>query len=376
MSQMRTVFVSTGSQENGTNYRILGLARSASKLGIDAHIILPGIANNFAWLPESHYDGVPIHFTSPNALNEFKEKYALLCALKPQFVHCVAVSIRCFPACFAYRIMHRCELIIDLDEHMSRIKLFGWRRRALFLAFEFLAKHRADRLIVASRFLEKLFGGRKRQKVLYLPNGVDLELFEQQRLGWETLKRQWGSCKVVTYFGTLSSHYDADMVLEAAERILATRHDLVFLFVGGGEMLKPFRERINRSGLDDRIHFCGFVPDEAVPKYLCASDAFVFPIRDNWWNKARCPLKVYSFVAAMVPIVTNAVGEVSEALGDKAWYFKDGDIDDFIRVLEECLALGRNGPCPDQTMVDRHSWKARAEEYTHFLRDEPAGVSK
>lgn len=367
MGRMKTVFVSTGSQENGTNYRILGLARNALKLGMDAHIVLPGSAKNHEWFPEGHYDGVPIHFTSGAGAKELKEKYALLCSLRPQFVHCVAVTIRCFPACFAYRMLHRCELIIDLDEHMSRIKLYGWWRRTCFLVFEFLAKHCADRLIVASRFLEQQFGNRRLRNTLYLPNAVDLETFEQQRAGWQTLRKTWGELKVVTYFGTLSSHYDADMVLKAAERILAVRNDLVFVFVGGGEMLKAFRERTRENGLEGRIQFCGFVPDESVPKYLSASDVFVFPIRDNWWNRARCPLKVYSFVAAMAPIVTNPVGEVHEALGEKAWYFRDGDINDFITVLETCLSSGGDDRRPDPSMAIRHSWLARAEEYVGFL---------
>ncbi len=376
MDQLRTVFVCTGSRENGTNYRILGLARSARKLGLDAHIIFPGLPENRRWFPESHYDGIPIHFTACDPLKELRDKYALLCSLRPRFVHCTAVMMRCFPPCFAYRTTHRCELIVDFDEHMSRIKIFGLPRRMCFLLFERLATNYADRLVVASRFLEQWFGGRKRKQVLYLPNAVDLDIFEEQQSGWEELKRQWGGRKVVTYFGTLSSHYDADMVLEAAQRMLEQRNDLVFVFAGGGEMLEAFRERTRRAGLENQIQFCGFVPDESVPKYLCASDAFVFPIRDNWWNRARCPLKVYSFVAAMAPIVTNPVGEVREALGDRAWYFKDGDIDDFIRVLEECLILGRNGPCPDQAMVDRHSWRARAEAYVRFLSDDSSGSDR
>jgi len=367
MESMRTVFVSTGSQENGTNYRILGLARSAKRLGLDAHILLPGLRKNHEWFPEGHYDGVPIHFTSCDAVHELSDKYALLCALQPQFVHCVAVMIRCFPACCAYRMTHSCELIVDLDEHMSRIKVFGVWRRLCFLAFENLAKWYADRLVVASRFLEQLFGDRARRKVLYLPNAVDLDKFDAQRTGWEALKLQWGNQKIVTYFGTLSSHYDADMVLEAAERMLVRRDDLFFVFVGGGEMLQFFRQRTQEKSLERHIQFCGFVPDEAVAKYLSAADVLVFPIRNNWWNRARCPLKVYSFIAAMAPIVSNPVGEVQEALGDQAWYFNDGEIDDFIRALEQCLAVGRGGPCPDRELAERHSWPVRAESYLKFL---------
>ncbi len=371
---MRTVFVSTGSHIWGTNYRILGLARNAHQLGLDAHVLLPDLPANRKWFPDGHYEGVPIHFTGSGPLSEPRSKYELLRWLRPRVVHCAGVIKPCFPAAAAYRANHACELIVDFDEHLSRIKMHGKARRLYYVFTENVARRYADRLVVASRFLERWFGQPKRQPVLYLPNAVELDLFRRQQSGWQELKARWGERKVVTYFGALSPHYDADMVFDAAVKMLARRQDLVFVFIGGGEMLSPFRERARLAGLQDAIQFCGFVPDEVVPQYLCAADALVFPIRDNWWNRARCPGKVYYFAAATAPIVTNPVGEVHEALSDHAWYFKDGDIDDLIRVLEQCLATGRDGCCPDETLASRHSWRARAESYLEFL-DGDLGVT-
>jgi glycosyltransferase involved in cell wall biosynthesis len=367
---MRTVFVSTGSHLWGTNYRVLGLARSARELGLDAHVILPGLAENVDWFPEGHYFGVPIHFTSREAFGELQDKYKILCSLRPEFVHCTGVIKPCFPPCVAYQQLKRAKLIVDIDEHLSRIEMFGAGRRLYFSASENFAKRFADRLIVASRFLETWFGTPRRKPILYLPNAVDLDLFRQQRTGWEELKRQWGQRKVVMYFGGLFPHYDADMVFDAAVTILARRRDLVFVFVGGGGILESLRAKTKKLSLEDAIRLCGFVPDEMVPKYLCAADAFVFPIRDNWWNRARCPGKVYHFTATEAPIVTNPVGEVREALGDRAWYFKDGDIDDLIKVLETCLDNNQANRRPDLSLAERHSWRARARTYIDFLEEE------
>ncbi len=364
---MRVVLVSTGSHQMGTNYRVLGLASSARRLGLDVHIILPGLPENRRWFPENHYEGVPIHFTRCGTLAEIYDKFRILHSLLPQFVHCTDVVLKCFPVSAAYRATHRCELIVDIDEHLSRIHLFGPFKCLYFRVAENLAKYYADRLVVASRFLEKWFGRPGRQPILYLPNGVDLEFFDRQKCGWEELKKQWEGRKVVTYFGALSSHYDADLVFEAATRLLVQRKDLVFLFVGDGAMRSVFLERAERQGLTDGFQFCGFVPDEQVPKYLCASDVFVFPIRDNWWNRARCPGKVYHFTAAMAPIVTNPVGEVREALGDCAWYFKDGDTADLSRVLEQCLATRENRGCLTREFAESHSWEKRAKDYIQFL---------
>ena len=367
MSNMRTVFVSTGSQIWGTNYRVLGLARNLYKLGLDVHVLLPDLPENREWFPEGHYEGVPIHLTKPGALSEPRSKFQMLRTLRPSVVHCAGVIKPCFPAAAAYRANHNCELIVDFDEHLSRIKMHGAARRLYYLFAENVARRYADRIVVASRFLERWFCEPHRQPVLYLPNAADLDLFRQQQSGWQELRARWGGRKVVTYFGALSPHYDADMVFDAAVMMLRRRRDLVFVFVGGGELLGTLRARAQQIGLEDSIQFCGFVPDELVPKYLSAADALVFPIRDNWWNRARCPGKVYQFMAAMVPIVTNPVGEVWEALGNRAWYFKDRDVDDFVHVLENSLATGKDNRCPDELLARQHSWHSQAESYLAFL---------
>jgi len=365
---MRVVIVSTGSHQVGTNYRVLGLASGARRLGLDIHIILPGLPENRKWFPEEQYEGVPIHFTRCGTLAEIRDKFRILQSLRPQFVHCIDVILKCFPVSAAYRATHKCELVVDIDEHLSHIPVFGPSKRLYFRVLENIASFYADRLTVASRFLEKWFGRPDRQPILYLPNGADLEYFDRQKSGWEELKKKREGRKVITYFGALSSQYDADIVFEAAVKLLAQREDLVFLFVGDGPMRSVFQERAKREGLTDGIQFTGFVADELVPKYLCASDVFVFPIRDNWWNRARCPGKVYHFTAAMIPIVTNPVGEVREALGDCAWYFKDGDAEDLIRVLDQCLAAKNNRSCLTREFAEMHSWEKRAGDYIRFLQ--------
>lgn len=298
-----------------------------------------------------------------------RSKYEVLGRLRPRFVHCIDVIQPCLPPAAAYRMRHPCRLIVDLDEHLSRIEMFGRARRLFYRLGEHASVHGADRMVVASRFLQKHFGALRPDSAFYLPNAVDLDLFLEQRSGWEELKRQWGDRKVVVYFGALQANYDADMVFEAAVEIVSRRRDVVFVFVGGGALLQSLRDRTKELRLENSIHWCGFVPDELVPKYLSAADALVFPIRDTWWNWARCPGKVYYFTAALAPIVTNAVGEVKEALGDRAWYFKNADVPDLIQVLEACLAAGRNQCCPDLKMAQQHSWRARAESYLRFLEN-------
>src|SRR5579863_2814930 len=370
---MRIAFVTTGTLKNwGTNYRILGLASCLVQQRVDAHILLPGHSENRLQFPGSHYKGAPIHFAETGAWSEMRSKYQILRELRPDVVHCMDVIKRSFPSSLAYCTRYSVPLIVDIDEHLS--KVFRFPKNLYALLGERVALRRADSIIVASRFLEKVFLKRRSGggSLLYLPNGADLDYFLQHADGSQKVRQRWAGRKIVTYFGSLLPRYDADIVLEAAIRMLEKRRDLIFVFIGTGPLLESYRRRTAELRLEKWFDWRGFVPDEEVPGYLSASDALVFPIRDNWTNRARCPGKLYHFAAAMVPVVTNPVGEIKEALGDRAWYFREGDTDDFIRVLERCLKAGRDSLCADAALAARHSWQARDRVYLGFLEQKTA----
>jgi glycosyltransferase involved in cell wall biosynthesis len=90
------------------------------------------------------------------------------------------------------------------------------------------------------------------------------------------------------YFGFLNESKGADTLLRALVQ-LDERHRLVFI---GGQtgssdpdnnqsFLTELRHLITALGLDKRVHWTGFVPDERVSTFLHAADVMVMPYRDG-----------------------------------------------------------------------------------------------
>lgn len=97
-----------------------------------------------------------------------------------------------------------------------------------------------------------------------------------------------GEDYLLGYFGFLNESKGADTLLQALAQ-LDTRHHLVFI---GGQtgssdpnnnqaFLAGLRQLITKLGLEQRVHWTGFVPDKQVSTFLHAADVMVMPYRDG-----------------------------------------------------------------------------------------------
>ncbi len=116
------------------------------------------------------------------------------------------------------------------------------------------------------------------EKLIEMPNGVDVELFSpgddssglRARLGIPD------DAVVAAFVATLdrAHHFKrVDVAIDALAK--APRKDVHIVVAGGGELLDGFRERATAAGVGDRVHFLGAVPHAELPNVLRASDLFL-----------------------------------------------------------------------------------------------------
>ena len=169
-------------------------------------------------------------------------------------------------------------------------RLVGAGARApLFAAYERtiapLVVRAADRVCVLSPdhaasvpYLRRA-GERRPDKLIEIPNGVDVEEFSpgpdanglRERLGVPA------DALLAAFAATLdrAHHFKRlDLAIDALARPAgaAAPHLVV---AGGGELLDGFRARAAAAGAGDRVHFLGPVPHAELPAVLRAADAFV-----------------------------------------------------------------------------------------------------
>ena len=148
------------------------------------------------------------------------------------------------------------------------------------------------------------------KRVLLTPTGVDLELFAElpdpapllRCLGLEDRF-------VVGWVGSFRRFH----ALEQAVGAVATVPGATLLMVGDG----PERKRIERLARDAGVPACftGTVPHHELPVYLAAMDAAVI-LAPRGQPFHYSPLKVAEYLAAGLPIVAPAAGQLAERLTD------------------------------------------------------------
>jgi glycosyltransferase involved in cell wall biosynthesis len=155
-----------------------------------------------------------------------------------------------------------------------------------------------------------LRAGVRERRVLVTPTGVDLAAFAQppdptplrRRLGLE-------GRFAVGWVGSFRPFHALEQVVEATSTVSGA----TLVVVGDG----PERGRIERlaRGLDVPATFTGTVPHHQLPAYLAAMDAAVL-LAPRGAPFHYSPLKLAEYLAAGLPVVAPAVGQLAERLTD------------------------------------------------------------
>lgn len=152
------------------------------------------------------------------------------------------------------------------------------------------------------------------KKVTYIPNGVDLQIFDPKKLEKERAKLRKKSFFskqdiVLGFVGSLNivnnNGYVGSEIVDILEKVPQTKA----LIVGFGPGLDLFKEDVKKRGLENRVFFSGFVAHDDVAKTLYASDIGIVPFGDTFTARARSSCKLKEFLALGMPVVTVKVGE-------------------------------------------------------------------
>jgi glycosyltransferase involved in cell wall biosynthesis len=174
----------------------------------------------------------------------------------------------------------------------------------------------------------------------YLPNGVDLERFEQfseHRL--EALRKQFNLAgkTVILFLGSLSlKSHPVDILLRAFAKLAPATQGLHLLIVGGGEDYDNLIALAKELHIDQQVGFVGRVPPEDAGYYYRLADISVDPIYNDASALGRSPLKLFESWACQVAFVTSKVGERERLMGDPpaGLFALPGDADDLALKLK------------------------------------------
>jgi colanic acid biosynthesis glycosyl transferase WcaI len=201
-----------------------------------------------------------------------------------------------------------------------------------------------------------------RDKILFLPNGVDTDLFTP-RAPDPAVRERFGidDRQIVLYAGTMGYAHCTEAILHAAE--LLRERDVIFVLAGDGSERARVEEAAQTRGLTN-VLFLGVVPLSAVADLYSVALAGLATLRDLPLFEGARPAKVMPCLASGKPLVYSGSGEgarlVSE--GEAGIVVKPEDGAAIAEAVAQLLddpelarRLGENGR---RLAVEGFSWRA------------------
>ena len=204
---------------------------------------------------------------------------------------------------------------------------------------------------------------------LYLPNGVDRELFKPGVLKNEMIK--------IGYIGFLETYGIDKGVLSSVKEIAEINNKLTTntLIVGGPQKkLDEITDYIEKINQKENFTIKDFVPHTKVPKLISNLNIGIVPYpNEEHMSLYASPLKIFEFASCGVPVLLSNIKSHLELvefdLGLE--FFQHDDFDDFRNKLESLiLDHGLRTELSKKSLdnIDKLSWSSRTKEIISSVR--------
>ncbi len=206
-------------------------------------------------------------------------------------------------------------------------------------------------------------------KPLYLPNGVDRELFKPTVLRNEIIK--------IGYIGFLETYGIDKGVMSSVKEIAEINNKLTTntLIVGGPQKkldeITDYLEKINQK---ENFTIRSFVPHTKVPELISNLNIGIVPYpNEEHMSLYASPMKIFEFASCGIPVLLSNIKSHLELveLDLGLEFFQHDDFDDFRNKLESLiLDQGLRTKLSKKSLdnIDKLSWSNRTKEIVSSVR--------
>lgn len=269
---------------------------------------------------------------------------------------------------------HKIRIVLDTDDWEG---WGGWNEREAYTAVQkqfFAWQERwgllhCHTLTTASRALQTIAWSRgvPPERALYLPNGPGIgqhcSAFGKQRLPDQIpVKDNRPTLLVYSRF----FEFEVSRLAAILRGVQTAVPHLHILMVGASLFdadMAQFHDLLVATELLEAMTDIGWVEPEKLPDVLAQADVGIYLMDDTLLNRTKCPVKLADMLSVGVPVVAEAVGQVSEYVvhGRTGLLRPSGDVEglaaDLIHLLQnptECQRLAQGAKAHIQT---HFSWE-------------------
>ena len=204
-----------------------------------------------------------------------------------------------------------------------RLKIIRW--------LEWVCYHYSKSILFLSDYTRKRFLNYfpfRKPRMRIIPGGTDIEKFcpSENTNEINEIRKKLGipnGYKFLLTVRRLEARMGLDNLITAIAEIVNQSPELKFKLViaGKGSLEGRLKSQVMLTGLDNHIHFSGFVRDEFLPKYYAAADIFIMPTEFI----EGFGIATVEALSSGLPVIGTPIGGTTEILEsiDKKLLFKD-----------------------------------------------------
>lgn len=181
------------------------------------------------------------------------------------------------------------------------------------------------------------------KNVLYLPNGVDTDLFQMDKIMRDKKRKELNieNDTVIGYTGSFAYYEGIPVLLEAFKNLNEKYPNLKLAIMGKAyfDGDQNINDIVKENDLEEKVIFIPAQPYEKVPDYLSAFDILCCSKLDVEINRVANPIKVVEYLSMNLPTVCSAVGGINDTITDErdGFLVKPGDINSLENKIEWIL---------------------------------------
>jgi len=302
---LRITYIIWSLELGGAEQVLMRLAAGMRKRGHTVSIVTlnaPGV-----YAPQMSAQGIEVIPMRKRGTYDFSVIWRMARALKR--LHPDVVHTHLWGAGLWGRLAARLARVRVIIAHEHGMQ--PWRGRFHFACDRWLAKV-TSRILFASEQVLRVYHERtgiSLSQCAVIPNGVNVRPVTQDRTTFRRARGWSADDRVFLSVGRLSPEKGYADLLEAFAIVAKQLPSARLVLVGDGEERAALQDLRGRIGLNGQVMFAGRQDD--VASWLAAGDIYVQPSR-----REGLPLAVLEAMAAGLPVVATAVGDVPRLITD------------------------------------------------------------
>ncbi|TNE35215.1 glycosyltransferase [bacterium] len=297
--------------------RTINLTKTLVKYGRNVALVTPNYGRSIDYLAESDFYKCKVNLNQRVFLSqkEFTKQVKKL-NLTAKFVH--SGDYYSLVAAKKIKIKEGAKLIYDSREIYSKLNSLTKRplaQKYLEIKEKYLITY-VDKVIVTAEEDEKYLKKHFMHTIPYsiiknLPPKSELKKSNKLREKFNIANEKL----ILIYQGWILEGRGLDLLIDSMKQIDSSE----LVIIGDGNYLKNLKAKVKLLGLEDKVHFTGFIDYSKLHKYTMSADIglVIFENSSISYQNAL-PNKLFEYIQSGIPVITSNQKTISEIVSEES----------------------------------------------------------